>query len=143
MTISFKFFHDAALTQPIASGTELTATQETSGLLGPVDKTIYFGSINSANKIQAVSNPGVDAITVTPTDAAAGTGAPATEFKLALTSGGLATATAGGALSLSATINGGVANAIPVYTRRASALAVAGTYSDISLNTNSIIETPI
>lgn len=143
MTTSFGLFHDAALTQPIASGTELTATQETSGLLGPVDKTIYLGSTNAANKIQAVSNPGVDPIVLSITDSAPASGSPATEFKLALTSGGLATATAGAALTLSHTINGGAANAVPIYTRRTSALAVAGSYTDLSLDTNSIIETPI
>lgn len=143
MTTSFKLYHDSALTQEITALNPLTATQETSGLLGPVDKTIYFGSTNSANKIQAVSNPGVDAIVLSIVDSATGSGSPATEFKLALTSGGLATATAGAALTLSATINGGVANAVPIYTRRASAIAVAGTYTDLSLNTNSLIETPI
>lgn len=143
MSTSFKFYHDATLTQEITALDPLTATQETTGALGPVDKTIYLGSTNAANKVQAVSNPGVDPIVVSITDANAGTGAPASEFKLALTSGGLATATAGASLNLSNTINGGAVNAVPIYTRRASALATAGSYSDISLDTNSLIETPI
>lgn|SRR5574340_375026 len=143
MATSFKFYHDAALTQEITSGNPLTATQDTANALAAVDKTIYLGSTNAANKIQAVSNPGVDAISVGIVDADAGTGAPATEFKLALTSGGLATATAGAALNLSATITGGVANAVPIYTRRDSVLGTPGVYTDLTLETNSVIESPI
>lgn len=143
MTISYKFYHDAALTQEITSGNPLTATQETSGALGPVDKTIYFGSTVTGNKAQATSNPGTDPIIVDIVDANAGSGAPDTEFKLALTSGGLATATAGASLSLSHTVNSGVANAVPIYTRRTSALGVAGTYTDITLQTNSLNETAV
>ena len=143
MATSFSFYHDAALTQVIDSGNPLTATQESTGALGPVDKTIYFGSTTTGNKVQAVSSPGVDPIVITIADTNSGTGAPATEIKLALSSGGLATAIAGASLSLSHTINSGVANAVPIYTRRTSALAVAGTYTDISLSSVSVIETAI
>lgn len=143
MATTFKFYHDAALTQEITTGNPLTATQDTAGLLAAVDKTIYLGSVTAGNKIQAVSNPGVDPITVSVVDANAGTGAPATEFKLALSSGGLASATAGAALNLSHTINSGVANAVPIYTRRDSVLGTPGTYTDITLETVSVIETPV
>ena len=143
MAISFKLYHDAALTQEITSGNPLTATQDAANLLPAVDKTIYFGSTVTGNKAQAVSSPGVDPITISIADADAGTGAPATEFKLALSAGGLATATPGAALSLSATINSGVANAVPIYTRRDSVLTVAGSYTDLSLQTNSLTEAPV
>lgn len=143
MATSFKFFHDAALTQEITSGNPLTATQETGGALGPVDKTIYFGSTTAGTKVQAVSNPGVDPIVIDIVDANAGTGAPDTEIKLALSSGALASATGGASLSLSHTVNSGVANAVPIYTRRTSALTVAGVYTDVSLTTVSVIETPV
>lgn len=145
---TFGFFHDSALTQPISSpdvpaDPKLTATQDTANVLAAVDKVIYLGSTSTTTKLQAASNPGVDAITVTPVDANAGTGAPATEFKLALSSGGLAGATAGAALILSATITGGVANAIPIYTRRDSVLTTPGNYTDITLESNSVVEVPI
>lgn len=143
MATTFKFYHDSALTQEITSADPLTATQDSANLLADVDTVIYLGSTNAANKIQAVSNPGVDPIVVSIVDADAGTGAPATEFKLALSSGGLATATAGAALNLSNTIDGGAANAVPIYTRRNSVLATPGTYTDVSLETNSVIESPI
>lgn len=146
MAISFKFYHDAALTQEITADplvTPLTASQDAGGSLGAVDKTIYFGSTVTANKVQDSVNPGVDAIVVSIVDADAGTGAPTSEFTLALSSGGLATATAGAALTLSATLNSGVANAVPIYTRRASSIAVAGAYTDISLQTQTLIESPV
>lgn len=143
MAVTFKFYHDSALTQEITSGNPLTAIQDAAGLLPAVDKTIYFGSVTVGNKVQAVSDPGVDPVSISIVDADAGTGAPATEFKLALSSGGLAAAVAGAALDLSHTINSGVANAVPIYTRRDSSLSVAGTYTDISLQTNSLTETPV
>ena len=143
MPVSFKFYHDAALTQEITSGNPLTATQDAAGLLPAVDKVIYFGSTVTGNKVQAVSNPGVDPIVISIVDANAGTAAPATEFKLALSSGGLASAVAGAPLSLSHSINSGVANAVPIHTRRDSALSAAGSYTDLSLETSSLTETPV
>lgn len=141
MAISLKFYHDSALTQEITSGNPLTATQDTAGALSAVDKTIYLGSIVNANKFQDNTDPGVAAIVVSIADA--GTGAPASEFKLALSSGGLATATAGAALTLSTTINGGTANAVPIYTRRDSVLVAAGSYTNITLVTQTLIEAPV
>ena len=143
MTISFTFYHDSALTEPITALNPLTATQDTAGVLGAVDKTIYLGSTLTGNQIQAVSDPGVDAIVISVVDADAVTGAPATEFKLALSSGALDTAVAGDPLTLSHTITSGVVNAVPIYTRRDSALVVAGSYDDITLETNTVIETPV
>jgi hypothetical protein len=143
MAISFKFYHDASLTQEITALNPLTATQDTAGVLGPVDKTIYLGSTVTGNKAQVNANPGVTAIAVSVADSDALTGAPATEFKLALSSGGLDTATAGAALTLSTSITSGIANAVPIFTRRDSALAVAGSYTDISLTTQTLLETPV
>lgn len=143
MAVSFKFYHDSGLTSEITSGNPLTATQDTAGVLGAVDKTIYLGSTLAGNKVQANSAPGTDPIVVSISDADAGTGAPATEFKLALTAGGLDTATAGASLTLSTSITSGVANAVPIYTRRDSALAAAGSYTDLTLTTNTLLETPV
>ncbi len=142
MAITFGFFHDSALTNPIESVDPLTATQDTGGSLGPVDKVIYFGSPTAGRVAKASSNPGVDSIVVSIADANAGTGAPATEFKLALSSGALATATAGASLTLSTSVTSGVANAVPIYTRRTSALTTVGTYTDIILTTNQLREEP-
>lgn len=143
MATTFKFYHDAALTEENTTSNRLPATQDTAGILPAVDEIIYLGSTTTGNRIQAVSAPGVDPIVISVVDADAGTGAPATEFKLALSSGGLDSATAGASLSLSHTVLSGVANAVPIYTRRVSALSVPGTYTDITLQTNDVIETPV
>lgn len=142
MPISFKFFHDAALTSEITALNPLTATQETSGALGPVNKTIYFGSTATGTKAQVVADPGVAAIVISVVDANAGTGAPATEFRLSL-SPITGAETPGAALTLSHTHNSGVVNAVPIYTRRTSAVVVAGTYTDLTLQTNSLTELPV
>lgn len=142
MAISFKFYHDSALTSEITGGNPLTATQDTAGVLGAVDKIVYLGSTLTGNKVEVNADPGVAPISVSISDADAGTGAPATEFKLALSSGGLDTATAGAALELSTSITSGVANAVPIYTRRDSVLAVAGSYTDLTLTTQTLLETP-
>ena len=141
MAISFKFYHDAALTQEINLGNPLAATQDVAGALPPVDKIIYLGSTIAANKVQAVSNPGVDPIIVSVVDAAPGSGAPSTEFRLSL-SPITGAETPGAALTLSHTIIGSTADKVPIYTRRDSILATAGSYTDVSLQTNSLIETP-
>lgn len=142
MASSFKFYHDSALTNPIEAGDTLTATQETAGSLGPVDKTIYFGSAVTGNKAQVNANPGVTAIIVSIADSNGATGAPATEFKLSL-SAITGAETPGAALTLSTSVLSGVANAVPIYTRRTSAIAVAGSYTDISLTTQELIESPV
>jgi hypothetical protein len=142
MTITFKGYHDAALTEEIDSGNTHHTTHVV-GATDPTDKIVYFGSTVSGKKLQAASNPGTDPVVVSVVDANAGTGAPASEFKLALSSGGLAGATPGAPLILSATLLSGVANAVPIYTRRVSALNVSANYLDISLDTNAITESPV
>lgn len=71
---------------------------------------------------------------------------PNTEIKLALSSGGLSTATAGAALDVAATVLGGSSNAVAVYIR------ITNTVTDVSNDTgneeigifiNSCIETEI
>lgn len=143
MAITFKFFHDAALTQEINSGNPLTATQDASGGIGAVDKTIYLGSTASGTKAQAESDPGVDPIVISISDSAPAGGAPASEIKLALSAGGLGSAVGGASLTLSRTILSGVSNAVPIYTRRASAITVSGSYSDLTPMTNSLTESPV
>jgi hypothetical protein len=142
MATTFKFYHDSALTTEITSGNPMVANW-VSGTTSYADQLIYFGSVASGTKAQDQTVPGTNPIVVSVADSNSGTGAPATEFKLALSSGALAGATAGASLSLSNTVLSGVANAIPIYTRRTSALTVAGTYTDISLTTQTLIEKPV
>lgn len=142
MTISFGFFHDSALTQPVNSDNPMAASHVV-GASDSTDKTVYFGSGVTGNKLQKSVNPGTDPIVVSVVDENSSTGAPASEFRLAMSSGGLAAATPGAALTLSTTILSGVANAVPVYTRRTSTLSTAGAYTDISLQTNPVTESAV
>lgn len=66
----------------------------------------------------------------------------ATEIKLATTSGGLASATAGASLNLGTLISGGSANAVPIYMRIDDATAVIGSVTELSLTIKNVEETP-
>jgi len=66
-----------------------------------------------------------------------------TEIKLALSSASLATAAAGVSLDVGTTINGGSANAIPVYMRIDDATAIIGQTTELSLVIKNVLETPI
>lgn len=142
MAITFKFYHDAALTQEINSGNPLTATQDGGALLGPVDKTIYLGSTVAGNKLQVTSSPGVDPVVVSVVDAASGSGAPVTEFRLSINPI-TGAETPGASLSLSHTLTSGVSNAVPIYTRRTSVLTTPAAHSDVSLQIVNPYETPV
>lgn len=201
ITDTFDLYTDSGLTTAF-TGT-LTFTHFTDLSDNPQDGVLYLGSTNSARKLQANSDPGVDNITVTPTDGiddwaattayslndrvepttpngyvyectTAGTSAGSeptwpttgigsstvsdgtvvwtllsarheiTEVKLATTSGGLAGATGGAALSLGNTINGGTGNAVEIHYRITNAVTnVADNtgYAAITLNINTVLET--
>lgn len=201
ITDSFDLFTDSGLTTAF-TGT-LSFTHYTDLSDNPQDTVLYLGSNNSNRKIQADSDPGVDNMTVTPTDGiadwaattaytlgqrvepttpngyvyevtTAGTTAGSeptwpttgigtstvtdgtvvwtllsarheiTEIKLATTSGGLAGATAGAALSLGTVINGGVVNAQEIHIRVTNAVtnvADSTGYAEITLDTNTLLET--
>lgn len=143
MTISFAFFHDSSLTQEVSSGNPITATQDTTNTLGPVDKQLWFGSTTASVKARANSSPGVDQITVSIADANAGTGEPTTSIKLATSQAGLPAATAGAALNLGTQVLSGSANAITLWLRMDDATLTAGSYTDLSLVTNNLDEDPV
>lgn len=143
MAITFKLYHDVSLTSEITSGNPLTCAQIAGASADAVDKVIYFGSTETGKKVQVDASPGVTPIQISVSDSASGSGAPASEIKLATSAPGLATAVAGAALGLTTSISSGVANAVPIHVRRDSALTVAGSYTDISLVTQTLIETPL
>lgn len=64
--LSFKFYNDSGLVTPFSGLYQITNQTDLSD--NPQDFTLYFGSTNSANQLQATSNPGVDQIALTPTD---------------------------------------------------------------------------
>ncbi len=65
--LSFKFYTDSGLSS--AFGGLLQVLHYTDLSDNPQDFTLYFGSTNSTRRLEANSNPGVDQITLTPTDA--------------------------------------------------------------------------
>ena len=62
--LTFKLYNDAALTQ-LFGGT-LSLVHESDLSDNPQDSVLYFGSPSTDVQLQAVSNPGVDNITIAP-----------------------------------------------------------------------------
>lgn len=137
MTMTFKFYSDAALTTEITA--PLAFSQATPSPTASV-KTVYLGSVASGKTAGAASDPGVDQIVVSVVDSASGSGSPATDIKLALTSGGLASATAGAPLNVGTQILSGSANAVSIYIRVLDSTGSVGTHTDLSLETNYMVE---
>jgi hypothetical protein len=138
MAITFGFFFDSALTQPVSSGDPIPFSFEGAG---SGDVQLWFGSLTSSVKVQATSNPGTDSITITPTDSDSGTGEPNTAIKLATSQGALTAATAGASLAIGTTINSSTGSAFPFWARITNALTTVGVYTDLSLATNDLTET--
>ena len=116
----YGFFSDAALTT--VAGEQVFAQAAPDPVA--VDRVVYFGYDVSGKKAHAV--------TVSVIDAAAGSGSPATDVRLATTAGGLADAVPGAALSLG-DVFGGVAGAVAVHVRVLDSTHSIGAHSDLSL----------
>lgn len=137
MAITLDFFDDAGLTTPSAS---IGATQADDGTSSAVDRVVYLGSTAAGKKFQADSNPGADQVVVSITDSAGSSGLAPTAIKLATTAGSLNTAVAGASLSLGTQVLSGIANKVPIYVRIDTPAVPSGTYTDLSLTTNTLIE---
>lgn len=139
MSITMKFYNDPGLTSLAPA---LTVTRAADGSSSPADRVLYLGSTAVATKFQAASNPGADNITVAPVDSDAGSGVEPSHVRLALSSGGLASATPGAALQVGSQLLSGSGNAVAVHVRMETPLLSSGIYSDLSIMTNSCIEVP-
>lgn len=64
--LTFKLYTDSGLTIPFNGLYQLVHETDLSD--NPQDNVLYFGSNTASRQLQANSNPGVDDITVTPTD---------------------------------------------------------------------------
>lgn len=138
MTVSLGFYVDAGLTTPLSN---LVAVQASDNSIAAVDSVVYLGSTVSGNKFQASSDPGVDQIEVSPVSSGAG---PLTTYlKLASSSGGLGSAVAGAPLAIGHTINSGSANSVAVHVRTDFPAYTVGSYTNLSLETNLLIETTV
>ena len=65
-TTTFDFYTDAGLTTPFSGLYQLIHFSDLSD--NPQDFVLYLGSSNSGTQLEAQSSPGVDPITLTPTD---------------------------------------------------------------------------
>lgn len=140
MALTFKVYSDSNLT------TEISTLQFSAAAINPSpeDKTVYIGSTNASNKLEANSNPGIDQIVLSINDSDPGSGHETTEFKLALTQNDLNTATPGASLNLGTQLTGGTVNAIPVYIRFENAVVNPGTLPvEISFTTNEVYESSV
>jgi hypothetical protein len=140
MAVTYAFYLDAGLTQPAAS---LAFAQAADGTSAAATRVVWLGSPADGKKFQAASAPGTDAITVSIADSASGSGLLPAYVTLATSAAGLDTATPGAALSLGAQRLSGVANAVAIHVRVDTPALTAGTYADLSLTTNPLLESAV
>lgn len=200
--LSFKMYLDSSLSTLFTSPKQLTRLTDLSD--GAQDFTLYFGSTETSRVLEATSNPGVDQITITPTERltawaastvyvvgdivipttengfkyrvkaisssgtsdsteptwpTSGIGSTVvdnevtwelmaaahqdTEIKLATSSAGLDSATAGAALNLGTSVDSGSANAVAIYIRVTNAVTTVtndSTDPDLAININGVTE---
>lgn len=143
MATTFAFFHDAALTTEVTAADPIDVTALSPGGAA-TDVQLWFGSTTADVQVQANSDPGVDDIEISIADSdGVGAGNATTACKLATSQVGLGAAVAGDPLTIGPTLTGGVANAMPFWLRVTNAQTVVGVYTDLSLATNTLIETPV
>lgn len=133
MSTTFKFFADGSLVVPLTSA---TLRPPTSG--AAVERRIWFGSPVVGDTLQAASAPGVDPITLSVIDVAAGSGISTAAVRLALSAAELDAAVPGASLELPATIHGGVAGAITIFLRVTNDGQPGGSYPDLRLRINGV-----
>jgi hypothetical protein len=143
MAITYAFFHDSALTEEITALNPITATQDENDTLAPVDVQIWFGSATAGSQVQADSDPGVDDIEVSIADSNGATGQTTTAIRLATSQPGLASATPGAALAIGTSVSAGSANAVAFWVRIDDGTGTYGSYTDLSLQTNTLRQTPV
>lgn len=136
--MSFNWYADAGLTVPLTRGDFVRGATP-----ADVNRLFYFGSPATGKKLQAVSDPGVDALEVSIVDASGGSGVAAAEVKIASTFAGLAGATGGAPLGIGPTVLSGPSNAVPVFVRISSALSTVGNYDDITLRVADWVESDV
>lgn len=130
--MTYDFYQDDSLAIPLEDFAGWIEADD--GSTSPQDKRIKLGSPAAGRIAKTQTNPGVNHILVSLSDANAGTGEPVSAFRLAMSQAGLASATPGAPLDLGVTqIQSGVANAVAFWIRVDDQTGVAGDYADVSL----------
>lgn len=128
---------DASLTTPAT--VPLAFQQDDQGDTPAHQRQFFIGSTDETGTVfEAASDPGVDQITLSITDAASGSGQPASSIKLALTQVGLASATGGAALNLGTSIESGIAGAVEIWVQWDDSTETAATDTSLSIGLNEI-----
>jgi hypothetical protein len=137
MSNTLRFYQDAGMSVTFSLA---EAVQADDGAAAAVDRVAYLGSPVAGKKFQAASAPGVAQIALSVVDSATGLQIPANTVRLALSSGGLGSATPGAAIDLGLEILSGSGNALPVHLRFDAAAITAGVYDNLSLATSLTVE---
>mgnify|MGYP001571572698 CR=1 FL=1 len=140
MSNSLAFFSDPGMTMAM---TRMEAYQSSDGASAPVEQVVYLGSPVSGKKFRDAAAPGTGQIVLSVVDAAGGAQLPAASVRLALSAGGLASATPGAALPVGVEILSGAGNSTPVHVRIDTAAQAAAVYDNLSLAVSPTLEEPV
>lgn len=140
MSHGLRVFSDAGLTMPVSA---IDFTQAENGVSPAESRVVYIGSQAADKKYLDPESPGVAQIALAITDGGAASSPVADNVRIALTSGGLGTATPGASLDLGVEILGGAAHAIPVHVRVDTGVLASGLYSNLQLSTSTTMEVSI
>lgn len=127
---------DAAGTTPATL--PLAFKQDKLGLDAPHQREFFAICMDGPAEFRAASNPGVDSIVLSITDADAGGGQPVSAIKLAFTQGGLAGAVGGDPLDFGPLFLDGPANAVGFWAEFDDSTGVLATDLNISIGFNAL-----
>lgn len=134
--MAWKMYTDATCTTPFGGTLSFTHLSDLSD--NPQDRVLYYANIDDdpmdAGTYQLRLQGGGN-INVTITDASPGTGHEATEIKLAASSAGLDTASAGAALSLGTSLTSGLSGAREIHIRVTNAVTTASVSTELAIQT--------
>lgn len=139
--MTFKFFSDDGLTVPFTGVGPIPFAQSAGG--APSQVRVKFGSAAAGKRLQAASDPGTDPVQVSVIDDDDGTGLDTTAVRLALSAGGLASATPGAPLTIGTTILSGAENAVDVYISVDAGAVTPATFTDLKLRVAGVIESDV
>lgn len=140
MAITLGFYADAGLTTPLAN---IPITQASDGTSAAVDFVCYLGSTVTGQKFQDQASPGGNPIYVSVSDTNGTTGLIPAYVKLAATNGALAAATPGAPLTLATEILSGTTHSVAIHGRVDTPALSVGIYTDLRLETQTLIEVPV
>lgn len=140
MATTYGFYADFGMTQPLSS---LNFSRASDGSSAPEDKVFYIGTKSDNKDLYAASNPGVDSILLSIVDADGSAGLTPAMCKLAIMQEELDNAIAGAPCDLGTmgTPNGAGAYACwEIWVRITTPLLAEGSYTDLTFQTNDVIE---